>query len=210
MLRHQLNPNGPFESYNGSDPVTKKFHYVGPFKFQFFSEVHRIDVHVNSDPDVFLIDCEGLHSLEKTTTVLQQATFALSQIVSMITLVMKEQVNYENIEHVRSLFVLSHAFTRQLPGFSIGTTIMMQEVGVSDPKGQRLSLDEKNALRQQSDHRQRQLILDVLNRARLNFSERDLLDHAVLHIVNLFHSLLHSPFTILQLLPSTVSQLLVL
>jgi hypothetical protein len=84
-------------------------------------------------------------------------------------------VNHENIDNVRSLFVLSHAFSRHLPGFSIGTTIMMRDVGVSCPQGRRFSLDEKNALRQQADRRQRQLILEVLNRARLKFCQRDLL-----------------------------------
>jgi hypothetical protein len=84
-------------------------------------------------------------------------------------------VNHENIDNVRSLFVLSHAFSRHLRGFSIGTTIMMRDVGVSLPAGKTVSLEKKNKCRQEADDKQRQLILDVLNRARLNFSPRDLL-----------------------------------
>jgi septin family protein len=113
LLLHKLKSDIPFEAFSGADPVTMKFQYLGPWKFRQLSQIHSIDLHVTSDPDIFLIDCEGLHSLGKTTAVLKQATFSLSQMVSMTVLVMKEQVNHENIENVRSLFVLSHAFSRQ-------------------------------------------------------------------------------------------------
>jgi hypothetical protein len=105
------------------DPVTKRFQYFGPFKFDHRSQIHGIPLSVPCDPDLFLIDCEGLHSLSSTTAFLKQATFALSQMVSMTVLVMKDMVNHENIENVRSMFVLSHPFSRHLRGFSIGTTI---------------------------------------------------------------------------------------
>jgi flagellar biosynthesis GTPase FlhF len=175
VVAHELKADSPFESCNGAEPVTMKFQYVGPFKFQHLSQIHGVDLQLESNPDIFLIDCEGLHSLGKTTAVLKQATFALSQMVSMTVLVMKEQVNHENIENVRSLFVLSHAFSRQLPGFSIGTTIMMREVGVRYPKGKKLDLDDKNALRQESDVKQRTNILKILNDNHVTFSEADFL-----------------------------------
>jgi hypothetical protein len=96
-------------------------------------------------------------------------------MVSMTVLVMKEQVNYENIANVRSLFVLSRAFSRQIPGFAIGTTIVMREVGVRFPRGQELKLPQKNQLRQESDTKNRNTVLGVLNHANIKFSERDLL-----------------------------------
>jgi septin family protein len=175
LLLHVLKSDRPFEAYNGGAPVTMKFQYVGPCKFQQFSRLHCIDIQVDSDPDIFLIDCEGLHSLETQTAALKQATFALSQMASMTVLVMKEQVNFENVENMHSLLILSHAFSRQLPGFSIGTTIMMRDVGIRSPRGQQLTFDQKNCLRQQSDVEQRHKILDILNAQRVSFSDRDLL-----------------------------------
>jgi hypothetical protein len=175
LVQHQLNCDSPFEALSGSEPVTMKFQYCGPFKFGQLSQIHGIPLQVGSDPDIFLIDCEGLHALGKSTAVLKQATFALSQLVSMTVLVMKDLVNHDNVESVRSLFDLSHAFSRHLPGFEIGTTIMMREVGIRYPRGKTLTLDQKDQLRQQSDVKQRGMILDVLNRARVAFSEDDLL-----------------------------------
>jgi hypothetical protein len=175
LLLHEIRPNDPFQAENGAQPVTMKFQYAGPFKFGQLAQLHNVDLKVESDPDIFLIDCEGLHSLGKTTPVLKQATFALSQMVSMTILVMKEQVNHDNIDSVRSLFVLSHAFSRDLPGFAVGTTIMMREVGVRYPRGKKLTLNEKNTLRQKADIDERTKILGTLNRHNVAFSEDNFL-----------------------------------
>jgi hypothetical protein len=175
LLRHKLRCESPFQTFSGPDPVTMAFQYVGPIKFRELAEIHDIELQVASGPDLFLIDCEGLHALGDTTAMLKQATFALSQMASMTVLVMKEQVNQENIESVRSLFVLSHAFSRQLPGFSIGTTIMMRDVGIRYPPGQQLTLNQKNCLRQKTDGEQRAKILKILNDNRVTFSETEFL-----------------------------------
>jgi hypothetical protein len=175
ILTHKLNEDEPFLSDSGLDPVTTKFQYVGPIKFSQLSEIHEISIMVDSDPDIFLIDCEGLHSLGVTTPVLKQATFALSQMSSMTVLVMKDQVNHENIENVRSLFVLSRAFSSQLPGFVVGTSIIMRDVGVKYPKGQKLKLDEKNRLRKEADNKARQMILPVLKDEGLELTEDNMM-----------------------------------
>jgi hypothetical protein len=132
-------------------------------------------VQVNNDADIFIIDCEGLYSLGETTATLKQATLALAHLASMAVLVMSQQVNRENINDVRSLFVMSHAFTRAVPGFEVGTTVMMRDIGVRIPKGESPSLADKNRLRQDADVRERSKILEVLNQAHVKFSERDFL-----------------------------------
>jgi hypothetical protein len=175
ILQHELNPDSPFQVFCGSEPVTMKFQYCGPFKFGQLSQIHDIPLQVDSDPDIFLIDCEGLHCSGNTPAVLKQATFALSQLASMTVLVMKDFVNHESIDNVRSFFVLSHAFSRHLPGFEIGRTIMMREIGIRYPRGKKLTLDEKDQLRQELDSKEREKILEVLNHMRCTFSERDLL-----------------------------------
>jgi hypothetical protein len=111
----------------------------------------------------------------KDFTVLKQATFALSEMASLTVLVMKDQVNFDNIDSVRSLFVLSHAFSCKLPGFAIGTTIMMREIGVRILGGQKLSSDEENQLRQEEDVKQSEKILAVLNEGCETFSKETLL-----------------------------------
>jgi hypothetical protein len=52
---------------------------------------------------------------------------------------------------------------------------MMRDVGVRYPQGQKLNLDEKNALRQECDIRERTKILKTLNAHQVRFSETDLL-----------------------------------
>jgi hypothetical protein len=172
---HKLGAQKPFAARAGPERITMKFQYVGHPKFRQLSQIHGIQFEVNSDPDIFLIDCEGLHSYDQTTPALKQATFALSQLVSMTVLVMKDQVNQSNIEKVRSLLALSHGFSETLPGFEIGTTILMRDVGARCPKGKTLTLAQKNELRQQSDRKQRTHILKALNDAGVRFSEQNLL-----------------------------------
>jgi hypothetical protein len=48
-------------------------------------------------------------------------------------------------------------------------------VGIRYPRGQKLTLDEKNAMRQESDLNQRTKILEILNAHQVVFSETDLL-----------------------------------
>jgi GTPase SAR1 family protein len=92
LITHELTSEGPFEADSRVEAVTQRFQYTGPFKSLDLAEVHSLDIQVESNPDLFLIDCERLHSLGNTTPVLKQATFALSQMVSMRVLVMKEQL----------------------------------------------------------------------------------------------------------------------
>jgi hypothetical protein len=89
LVLRKLHSNAPFKAARGLDPVTMKFQYVGPLKFGELSHIHGIDLEVNSNPDIFLVDCEGLYSLGTTTKVVEQATFALSQMVSMTVLLMR-------------------------------------------------------------------------------------------------------------------------
>jgi hypothetical protein len=96
-------------------------------------------------------------------------------MVSLTVLVTSQPVNQENIGHIRSLFQLSRAFSGMIKGPSSGATIMMRDMGVRVPRGQKLSLSEKNELRQSADAKQRQTVTTILNEVRLNFSERDLL-----------------------------------
>jgi hypothetical protein len=172
LLTHKIKADSPFMTEDDGDPITKKFQYCGPLTFAEFQRIHGIPLQCESNPDIFVVDCEGLHSLGKTTRTLKPATFVLAQMASMTVLVMKDQVNQENIPHVRSLFVLSHAFIREVPGFEIGTVIMMRDIGV---RGRNLSLDEQNKMRQAADVTQRQKIIEVLDGAELEFSEENLL-----------------------------------
>jgi hypothetical protein len=175
LLLHELRPTEPFKAAKGPRSVTTKFQYVGPLKFPDLAAIHGVGLPATTNPDVFIVDCEGLHSLAETTPSLKQATFALAQMVSLTVLVMKDGVNHANIDQIRSLFVLSHAFSRDIPGFTIGTVIMMRAVGVEAPEGEHPSLEEMNEIRRRVDDEQRQIILGYLNRASINFSQDDFL-----------------------------------
>jgi hypothetical protein len=175
LVNHDLRANEPFEVDAGPEPITMKFQYVGPLKFADLAKIHGTQLNPNLDCEVFIIDCEGLHALSNTPARLKQATFALAQMVSVTVLVTKEMVNWDNIDSIRSLFILSHAFTRKVQGFSIGTAIMMRDVGIRGLRDPQLSLEDKNRARQLSDVKQRTQILEALNKASIKFSERDML-----------------------------------
>jgi hypothetical protein len=175
LMTHDLEPDGPFVADSGLAPITMGFQYCGPLKFGELGQIHDIDLDVNGDPDVFLIDCEGLNSLDDATPALKRATFALSQLASITLLVMKEQVNQQNIDHVRTLLLLSHAFSRALPGFQTGTTIMMREIGVPADRGRKSSLDQLNRKRQLADCDERAKIIDLLKDANFSCTDQTLL-----------------------------------
>jgi hypothetical protein len=75
----------------------------------------------------------------------------------MTVFVMNGRVNFENIDEIRSLFLLSHTFRCELPGFEIGTTIVMREVGVRSPNGRKLPKEKKNSLQREADAIQRKV-----------------------------------------------------
>jgi hypothetical protein len=171
LLTKVLAPEAPFESYGGSDPVTKQFQFCGPLKFKDFGDIHGLKLTVDSDPDVFLIDCEGLHSLSETMPCLKQATFALAQMASLTVLVMKDTFNHENRDSVCSLFTLSRAFSREIPDFFPVTVIIERDIGVSCPRSK--PLDEKNRLRREQDIKRGKEIRAFLNHGLLKFSPDD-------------------------------------
>jgi hypothetical protein len=102
LLTHKLRPDEPFEAVNGGDSVTIRLQYAGPLKFGQFCELHQVQLPVILHQDVFIIDYEGFYSLGEITDALKQATFALSQIAGMTVLLMKDQVNFQNIENIGS------------------------------------------------------------------------------------------------------------
>jgi hypothetical protein len=173
LTRRELLTSRPFESQSGTEPVTMKFQYVGPIPFSELGTIHQVSFAPVADQSVFIIDCEGLYSLGETTPLLKQATFALLQIASMIVLVVNDQVNFANGDDARAMLMLSHAFGREIPGFSVGTTIMIRDVGVRIRSKEHQTLEQKNELRRKADRVQREKILRFLNQSR--FSEETLL-----------------------------------
>jgi hypothetical protein len=162
ILTRQLKQSVPFKSANGTEPVTSQFQYCGPIKFALLSRIHNINLDVPSNPDLFFVDCEGLHSFGKTTPGLKKATFALTQMARVTVLVMKDQVNYDNLTSVISIFTLTHAFSRAIPRSSTGTAIMIREVGVRvDDEFATISV--KDQIRRQADIEQRRHVQAVLN-----------------------------------------------
>jgi hypothetical protein len=54
------------------------------------SQIDNINFDITSNPDLFFIDCEDLHSFGKTLPGLKKATSALTQMATVIVLVMKD------------------------------------------------------------------------------------------------------------------------
>jgi hypothetical protein len=147
IITKQLKTDKPFDVDPGPDPVAKSFQAVGPISIQDLSEIHRIDLHCSSRPDIFLVDCEGLHSLSETSSGVKKATFALAQISNIVVLVTKAQLSFENFNSVWSLFALSRAFNGEDQGFPRGTVILQRDVGVRKIP----SLKDQESARQTAD-----------------------------------------------------------
>jgi hypothetical protein len=175
LILHETQAPEPFEASDDAGPLTMRFPYAGPLKIQHRARLSQVSVPVSPDPDVFLIDCEGLHCLDQTPMALRRATFALSQMVSMTVLVANNLSDPGSIERLQSSFILSRAFTRDLPGFTTGTTIMIREIGIRCRPGEKLSFDEKNARRKRPGFDQRLRILHNLSQEGIVVNERDLL-----------------------------------
>jgi hypothetical protein len=170
ILTKEIDGEEPFKSLGGTAAVTTKFQFYGPLKSAQLGQIHGLDLSVKSDPDVFLIDCEGLHSLGETTPELKKATFALAQMSSLTVLVMKEMLNHQNLDSVRSLFALTRAFSRDIPGFLSATAFIQRDVGV--PCSKPASFEEKNELRMKNDSSQKSTFLALLNSGNPMFSEQ--------------------------------------
>jgi hypothetical protein len=136
-------------------------------------EVLDVRFEVREEIDLFLIDCEGLYSLEETTNPAQsQAMFALAQMSSVIALVVQGQVSYETLGPVRSLFKLSLAFRRHFARFRGGVIIAQRDVGVEEKE--RASPEEQELLRQSVDSEECELLREVFERGHLHFENGDL------------------------------------
>jgi hypothetical protein len=170
LLTQRLGQGGPFESDAGADPIITAFQFCRPIRFADFSRLHNIELTGEKDPDFFLVDCEGLHSLSDATPSLKKATFALAQMSSLTVLVVHGMSNYSNIDSAKSLFVLSRAFTPDVPGFVVGTVVMMPDISLStdDPMP---SLDERDAKRREQDSGQTAAVLRALGDTAIVFDE---------------------------------------
>jgi hypothetical protein len=175
LILHELYVDIPIKADQWSDPVTRQFPDVGPFKYRAFSRIHGIQLPIGPDPDVFVVDCEGVAILGETTAALKQATFTLAYMTNIIVYVIKDQRKPQHVNDVRTQFMLSRGLTRKLSGFLIGTTIMTREVGVRFPKRHKPSIAEKKEKRIKADDARRERIITIMKNAHVALSEEDLL-----------------------------------
>jgi hypothetical protein len=66
----------PFRSEPGTSPVTDAFQFCGPIKFADFGRLDGIDFRSTKDPDIFMVDCEGLYALSQTAPGAKKAAVA--------------------------------------------------------------------------------------------------------------------------------------
>jgi hypothetical protein len=156
LLTHQLEDIGPFEAASGLDPVTMGCQFVNPVTFAKLSQIHNIILDVPTNPEVFLIDCEGLNSLGHSTQSLKRAIFALAQLASLVIIVTME-LNFGNLPHLHSLMQMSSILRYQNYNFAAGVAIMVREIGVQFTKG--ASMEEQNKIRQAQDASQREKVI---------------------------------------------------
>jgi hypothetical protein len=170
LLNHTIRPQLPFTTDGGSNPITKGFEYVGPFKFKELSRIHKISLTAPEEADIFVIDCEGFGSLSQMTPALKQAAFALSQMASMIVFVTKNVISHTNLPHISAILKLSHAFTGESLSFAKGTAIMIREVGIRREEGKK-----PDDIRRQTDIERRKIVLQMMAENGVNYSDGDFL-----------------------------------
>jgi hypothetical protein len=147
LITNNIEGRQPFPAFAGAFPVTQKFQFCGPLKFGDLSRIHAQDFSGTSDPDLFLIDCEGLASLAGTSPGLPKALFALGQISSVIILVVKGSVTVDVINDYGALLAFTRAFSREVGDFATGFVVVQNAVGVKDEEMLDLGLEEQDQLR---------------------------------------------------------------
>jgi hypothetical protein len=66
IVSGQINSTMPFRSNGGKDHITIGFQFLGPISIAQLGEIYGINLSVQHNPDIFLIDCEGLSNLGKS------------------------------------------------------------------------------------------------------------------------------------------------
>jgi hypothetical protein len=77
---------------------------------------------------------------------------------SLIVLVVHGMINHDNISAVRSVFVLSRAFTPEIPGFVVGAVVMMRDTSLRSENAV-AALAERDTKRHRRDKQQTQTVL---------------------------------------------------
>lgn len=94
----------PFKTNWGSKHVTKGFQFCKAIAFSELLANHGIKTSIESNPDIFFIDCKGLNGLEASTLTLKSSMFSICQIASINVLLIQGMINAKNFEDVSSLF----------------------------------------------------------------------------------------------------------
>jgi hypothetical protein len=172
VVTKRILPTGPLRALAGFRPVTHGFQAIGPLSFEHLFQTHGISLPTVLSIDLFLVDCEGMNSLEQSSPGLKKAIFSLIQISNLHVLVRGDPVSYANLNSICALFGLRLAFSQELEGFAVGTVIMQRDVGV-DCDGM-TSLDDRDKRRLSEDNYWCEKFLEEFRRKHVLFGEGEL------------------------------------
>jgi hypothetical protein len=134
LLTRNLRSKRPFISCGGQKSVTKNFQYFGPISLNDFGKFHgkNLSNEMNYNPDIFLIDAEGMEHIDGSSKFSRKAMFTLSQISSINILVLANIINQSDIRQLKSFFGVNKML-KIGSNFKIetGIVIIQRAVGIS-------------------------------------------------------------------------------
>jgi hypothetical protein len=134
---HKLDLTGPFVARGGSKAVTVGFQFCGPISFDELNHIHNLGLTIDEtrNPDIFLIDCEGMDHLDGSCPGFGKSMFALSQLSSVNVIVMRGPMNRNDVLPLTTLFRMNKFLQNADRQIETGFAIIEREVGISVSHG---------------------------------------------------------------------------
>jgi hypothetical protein len=176
---NSLNLRGPFVARGGSDAVTVGFQACGPIPFDQLNDFHGLGLTIdrNRNPDVFLVDCEGMDHLDGSSPGFGKSMFALAQISAVNVIVFPALMSLKDIPPLTKLFQMSRivqAADRQL---ETGFVVIEREIDPVSRTGDPLpdGTNEFEEGRHKQDMKRHKTVCQFLKQGNVRFKEENVL-----------------------------------
>jgi hypothetical protein len=131
LIQGRVRAEEPFCTDGGTAPVTGGIKFYGPFPFDRLGfQGSAEDIDVDSNADVFVLDCKGFDNFKGETAGFRKAVVAAVGIANVSILVVRE-LNRHDVRFIDALLQWSANSSESFPGFRRGMLIMQPDVGIA-------------------------------------------------------------------------------
>jgi hypothetical protein len=170
---------GPSVARGGPDPVTVGFQVCGPIPFDKLNDLHGLGLTINPDrnPDVFLVDSEGIDHLDESSRGFGKAMFALAQISAVNVIVLPGLMSLKDIPPLGNLFRTSKMIQSAECQIETGFAVLEHGIDPGSVMGETL-VDGTEAFeesRHSQDARRKKKVCEYLNQGNVRFAEANVI-----------------------------------